>query len=235
MRASFVNAATVALRSARHLPLALMAVAAACASAGDGHVGAGATARRIEPSALDNVRWDPVTQRLGCVGGAELTLPKQLSDRVKVIARDLVMVVVPQAQSALMVTISPSFLRGKRAGILGDLPELWKELHSQATGIDLRDGDFQTEIRTVKGRIVAEYSYEPPPPLYGTSRLDFDPPLDRWIGTHFDLGRLPQWQLVYVEAGRCRIAAVDHAGTPEASRLTPLLHTLQIPRDLMPP
>src|SRR6185503_18103127 len=100
---------------------------------------------------------------------AELTLPRELHDRVLVIAHDLVVVVPRPASGALLVTISPSFLRGKRAGVLGDLAEIWKELHRQATGVDLRDGDLQGQFRARGNRVVVEYRYDPPPPLYRAS------------------------------------------------------------------
>ena len=125
--------------------VAVVATVAACASSTPERR---ATAVRVEPTPMDNVRWDPATGTLGCVASnAQLTLARDLHNRVQVIARDLVVVVLPQASSALLVTVSPSYLRGKRAGVLGDLPEIWKELHKQATGVDLRDGDVQGEFR----------------------------------------------------------------------------------------
>jgi hypothetical protein len=128
-----------------------------------------------------------------------------------------------------MVTVSPAFLRGKRAGILGDLPEIWKELHFQATGVDLRDGDFQSTVRASDGRVVAEYRYESPPPKYRPSVLiDISPPLDPARGLAIDPSRQPQWRLVYREVGRCRIAAVDRAEAVDSPRLAPLLDELRV-------
>jgi hypothetical protein len=185
---------------------------------------------RVAPTPMDNVRWNPATGTLGCVAStAQLTLARDLHSRVQVIAPDLVVVVLPQTSSALLVTVSPSYLRGKRAGVLGDLPEIWKELHKQATGVDLRDGDVQGEFRGRGGRVVVEYSYEPPGPLYGLSRYDFDPPPDPTHGLAFDPGRVPLWRLVYVEIERCRIAAVDSTGMRERPQLTPLVDQLRIP------
>ena len=140
---------------------ATVATVAACAST---TAERRTTAIRVEPTPMDNVRWDPATGKLECVASAaQLTLAPALRNRVQVIARDLVVVVLPQASSALLVTVSPSYLRGKRAGVLGDLPEIWKELHQQATGVDLREGDLQGAFRTRGGRLVIEYSYDPVP------------------------------------------------------------------------
>ena len=164
---------------------------------------------------MDNVRWDPATGRLGCVASdAQLTLARALHDRVQVIARDLVVVVLPRESSALLVTVSPSYLRGKRAGVLGDLPEIWKELHRQATGVDLRDGDLQGQFRARGGRVVVEYRYDPPPPLYGPSMYDIDPPFDRTRGLAVDPARAQQWRLVYVEIGA--------AGSPRSTARRPV-------------
>ena len=44
---------------------ALLALVAACASTAERRP----TAPRVEPSALDRVRWDAATGRLGCAGG----------------------------------------------------------------------------------------------------------------------------------------------------------------------
>jgi len=206
--------------------VAVVATVAACASTAERR----ATAIRVEPTPMDNVRWDPATGTLGCVASAaQLTLAPALRDRVHVIARDLVVVVLPQASSALLVTVSPSYLRGKRAGVLGDLPEIWKELHFQATGVDLREGDLQGEFRTRGGRLVVEYTYDPPPPLYQPSQYDFDPPLDRTRGLAVDPARVQQWRLVYVEIERCRIAAVDRTEAGDRPQLTPLVDELRIP------
>lgn len=207
--------------------MAMVATVAACASTAERRP----TAPRVEPTPMNNVRWDPATGRLGCVAGdAELTLAPDLRDRVQVIARDLVVVALPQSSSALLVTVSPSFLRGKRAGVLGDLPEIWKELHRQATGVDLREGDLQGQFRTRNGRIVVEYTSEPPPPTFRPSTLlDVEPPFDPSHGLAFDTARAPQWRLVYVEVGRCRIGAVDRAEVDARPRLTPLLDELRIP------
>ena len=184
---------------------ALLALVAACASTAERRP----TAPRVEPSALDRVY-------------ADLTLDPELRERVHVIAPDLVVVVLPQVNSALMVTVSPSSLRGKRAGVLGDLPEIWKELHRQATGVDLREGDFQGTVRATGGRIVAEYTSDPPAPIFrGSSLLDFEPPL------------APQWRLVYREVGRCRIAAVDRGAPGDPPRLTPLLDELRVVPELI--
>ena len=162
------------------------------------------------------------------------TLPELHRHAEELIAHDLVVVVLPQATGALMITISPSALRGKRAGVLGDLPEIWKELHRQATGVDLRDGDFQSTVRAREGRVVAEYTYDPPPPEFRASSLeDSDPPPDRTRGLAFDLGRKPQWRLVYREVGRCRIAAVDRAEPGDPPRLTSLLDELRISPELI--
>jgi hypothetical protein len=211
--------------------VALLALVAACASTAERRP----TAPRVEPSALDRVRWDAATGRLGCAGGyADLTLDPELRERVRVIAPDLVVVVLPQVNSALMVTVSPSSLRGKRAGVLGDLPEIWKELHRQATGVDLRDGDFQGTVRAKGGRIVAEYTSDPPPPTFrGSSLLDFEPTLDPTVGLAFDASRAPQWRLVYREVGRCRIAAVDRGAPGDPPRLTPLLDELRVVPELI--
>lgn len=211
----------------------LVATLAACASTAERP--RPASALRIEPSALDNVRWDAATGRLGCVGGyADLTLAPELRGRVQVLARDLVVVVLPQASSALMVTVSPAFLRGKRAGVLGDLPEIWKELHWQATGVDLRDGDFQGTVRAKSGRIVAEYSYDPPGPTFRPfAGPDAEPPLDPSRGLAVDRSHPSQWRLVYREAGRCRIAAVDRAEAGDPPRLTPLIDELLIAPELI--
>jgi hypothetical protein len=205
---------------------AVVATFAGCASTAERRT----TATRVEPTPMDNVRWDPATGTLGCVASnAQLTLAPALRNRVDVIARDLVVVVLPQASSALLVTISPSYLRGKRAGVLGDLPEIWKELHFQATGVDLREGDLQGELRTRGGRLVVEYTYDPPPPLYQPSQGDFDPPLDRTRGLAVDPARVQQWRLVYVEIERCRIAAVDRTEAGDRPQLTPLVDELRIP------
>lgn len=207
--------------------VAVVATVAACASSTPERR---ATAVRVEPTPMDNVRWDPATGTLGCVASnAQLTLARDLHNRVQVIARDLVVVVLPQASSALLVTVSPSYLRGKRAGVLGDLPEIWKELHKQATGVDLRDGDVQGEFRARGGRVVVDYSYEPPPPLYQPSMYDFGPPADRTHGLAVDPGRVPLWRLVYVEIDRCRIAAIDSTGMRDRPQLTPLVDQLRIP------
>jgi len=207
--------------------VAMVATVAACASP---TAGRHATAIRVEPTPMDNVRWDPATGTLGCVASsAQLTLAKDLHNHVQVIAHDLVVVVLPQARSALLVTVSPSYLRGKRAGVLGDLPEIWKEVHKQATGADLRDGDVQGEVRARGGRVVVAYSYEPPPPRYQPSTYDFDPPLDRTHGLAVDPRRVPSWRLVYVEIERCRIAAVDSTGIDDRPQLTPLVDQLRIP------
>ena len=189
-----------------------------------------ATAARVEPTPMGNVRWDPATGRLGCVASEpQLTLAPGLRDRVQVIARDLVVVVLPQASSALLVTVSPSYLRGKRAGVLGDLPEIWKELHQQATGVDLRDGDLQGQFRTRGGRLVVEYTYDPPPSKWRASQYDFDPPPDRTHGLAVDPARVQQWRLVYAEIERCRIAAVDRTDAGDRPQLTPLVDELRIP------
>jgi hypothetical protein len=205
--------------------LVVVATVAACASP---TAERRAAAIRVEPTPMDNVRWDPATGTLGCVAStAQLTLARELHSRVQVIARDLVVVVLPQTSSALLVTVSPSYLRGKRAGVLGDLPEIWKELHKQATGVDLRDGDVQGEVRARGGRVVVEYSYEPPGPLFrpstGLELLREGPRLA------VDPARVPLWRLVYVEIERCRIAAVDSTGIRDRPQLTPLVDQLRIP------
>ena len=129
-----------------------------------------------------------------CVASeAQLTLAPGLRDRVKVIARDLVVVVFPQASSALLVTVSPSYLRGKRAGVLGDLPEIRKELHQQATGVDLRDGDLQGQLRTRGGRLVVEYSDDSA--AVEMAGVPYDPPPDRTHGLAVDPARVQQWRL----------------------------------------
>ena len=101
---------------------ALLALVAACASTAERRP----TAPRVEPSALDGTSWDAATGRLGCAGGyADLTLDPELRERVRVITPGIWWSsVLPQVNSALMVTVSPSSLRGKRAGVLGDLPEI---------------------------------------------------------------------------------------------------------------
>lgn len=211
---------------ARVTLVAVVATVAACAPT---TAERRATAIRVEPTPMDNVRWDPATGTLGCVASsAQLTLARELHGRVQVIARDLVVVVLPQASSALLVTVSPSYLRGKRAGVLGDLPEIWKEVHWQATGVDLRDGDVQGEFRARGGRVVVDYSYEPPPPLYRPS-TGLELLRDRSGGLAVDPGRVPLWRLVYVEIERCRIAAIDHTGMREHPQLTPLVDQLPIP------
>jgi len=212
--------------------LVLVATLAACASTAERRP---ADAPRVVPSALDSVRWDAATGRLGCAGGyAELTLAPELRGRVQVIARDLVVVVQPEARSALLVTVSPAYLRGKRAGILGDLPEIWKELHWHATGVDLRDGDFQGAVRAKSGGIIAEDSYAPPPPPFRPfAGTDSEPPDDPARGLTVDRSRAAQWRLVYREAGRCRIAAVDRAGPGDPPRLTQLVDELRIAPELI--
>ena len=179
---------------------------------------------------MDAVRWDPATGTLGCVASsAQLTLAKDLHKGVQVIARDLVVVVLPQASSALLVTVSPSYLRGKRAGVLGDLPEIWKELHKQATGVDLRDGDVQGEVRARGGRVVVEYSYQPPEPLYRASTGGLELLREQTRVFAVDPDRVPLWRLAYVEIERCRIAAVDSTGMRDHPQLTPLVDQLRIP------
>jgi hypothetical protein len=201
-------------------------------------VGCASTAERRatrpgESPTMNQVGWDRANGTLGCMSGdAALTVPRELRDRVYVVAPDLVVVVPQPAGAALLVTVSPSFLRGKRAGVLGDLPEIWKELHKQATGVDLRDGEVQGTFRTGDDRVVFEYTYDPPPQtVYKTSAgPDFEPAADpprRRI--EFDPTRDRQWRVVYVEAGRCRIAAVDRIEAGDRPRMTPLIDELRIP------
>jgi len=213
---------------------AAVLAAVACASAAERR-----TTRLGESPTMNDVRWDPATAILGCASGdAELTLPREMRDRVHVIAHDLVVVVLPQTSSALLVTVSPSFLRGKRAGVLGDLTEIWKELHRQVTGVDLRDGDLQGTFRASERRVVVEYRYDPPEPVkYRPSAgPDFEglPATPPAPDVDYDPARERQWRLVYVEAGRCRIAAVDRTDAGGRSRLTPLLDELRIPPGLIP-
>jgi hypothetical protein len=82
--------------------------------------------------------------------------------------------------------------------------------------------------------VVAEYTYEPPPPRYRPSTLiDISPPLDPARGLAIDLSRQSQWRLVYREVGRCRIAAVDRAEAVDPPRLTPLLDELRVAPELL--
>jgi hypothetical protein len=202
----------------------------ACASTTPVRPRTGATAL---PPTMNQVHWNPATGTLRCgLGDAELTLEKDLHPHVHVLAPDLVVVVLPHGGSALLVTMSPSYLRGKRAGVLGDLPEIWKELHHQATGVDLRDGDLQGQFRTLHGGITGEYTYGPPPSSFGPSQFDFEPPMpERRLD--FDPTRTPQWRLAYVEAGPCRIAAVDRADGADRPRLIPRLDGLRIAPELI--
>ena len=211
--------------------VALLALVAACASTAERRP----TAPRVEPSALDRVRWDAATGRLGCAGGyADLTLAPELRARVHVIAPDLVVVVLPQVNSALMVTVSPSSLRGKRAGVLGDLPEILEGLHRQATGVDLRDGrlpghrprEGRPDRRGVHVRAAT-------PAISSLQLARLRAAADPNVGLAFDASRAPQWRLVYREVGRCRIAAVDRGAPGDPPRLTPLLDELRVVPELI--
>jgi hypothetical protein len=226
----------IAPRGTRVSPLVVAVLAVSCAAP----TAAWRAARAGEPPTANEVRWNPTTNILGCASGdAELTVPREWKDRVYVIAPDLVAVVPQPATGALLVTVSPSFLRGKRAGVLGDLPEIWKELHRQATGVDLRDGDVQGTFRAADGRIVVEYAYDPPPPSQieykpsaGPDLEDDHPPAPPPFA--YDPQRPQQWKLVYVAAGRCRVAALDRAGPGDRPRLTPLLDELRVAAGLIP-
>jgi hypothetical protein len=217
----------------RLLAVASAAATVACAST----VHRPTTGAEIEPPTMNDVRWDADTGTLGCASqDAALTLPPDLRGNVHVLAHDLIIVVPPTPPSALLVTVSPSFLRGKRAGVLGDLAEIWKELHWQATGRDLREGDLQSNVHAARGRVAAEYTYDPPmPPKYPASDLvDIEGGPPRPVRIEYDQVRDRHWKLVYVEAGRCRIAAVDRAEVDDRPRLTRLLDELRIPPGLIP-
>jgi hypothetical protein len=214
--------------------VAVAAATAACASTSPSR-----TVRpAVESTAMNDVRWDPARGILGCASGdAELTLPRDLRDRVQVMAHDLVVIRPQEPPGALLVTVSPSFLRGKRAGVLGDLPEIWRELHFQATGVDLREGTLQgNSLRAAGGRVVAEYTFDPTPVdvkyrPYAGPDIEGDP---RPPPLEVERVRDRTWKVVYVQSGRCRIAAVDRAEVGDKPRLTRLLDELRIPPGLIP-
>jgi hypothetical protein len=167
------------------------------------------------------VRWDAASGSLRCESGnAQLDVPDSFRGQVRVISGDKVTIVLPTG-SALIATVGDSPSLAGETGLSGDLQVLWKTLHQMAGGADPWKGPIHVEADLRRGRLVARYDVDSLEPFHpGPGMFDIENAPDRW-------------RLVYVEAGRCRFAAVDYKSEDRPS-LTYLidynLHVTSSPR-----
>jgi len=175
---------------------AILVIVGSAILTGDGC--ASTPVRHDPPPQTPAVRWDATSGSLRCDSGrAELDVPDYFRSQVKVIAGDKVTIVLPTG-SALIATVGDSPSLAGETGLSGDLQVLWKALHQLAGGADPWKGPIHVEADLRRGRLVARYDVDSLEPYHpGPGMFDIENAPDRW-------------RLVYVEAGRCRFAAVDY-------------------------
>jgi hypothetical protein len=167
---------------------------------------------------LSAIDWDRANGVLSCHSGeAALTVPPELRDEVRVNPDDEASIVVRQPRGALVVATSGFPRIAELGGVLGDMPHIWANLHERASGRDLRRGDVRVEAQMRDGRLVADYTF----PAETRPDPDGEPDRER------------KWRLVYVEAGRCRVAAVVCTDLDDKPLLTSVLDTLRTSPNLL--
>lgn len=126
-----------------------------------------------------------------------------------------------------MVTVGTPTPVDPSPPLLHDLPRVWADLHRLATGLDLQDGQLTAEMNLrQRGHVTVHYRHDVQP----TRALPAAEPLTYRPSSMIELEdpHDTTWILDYIEAGRCRVAAIDRAEPHDQPRLIPLLGGLQI-------
>ena len=151
------------------------------------------------PSPL--IEWNAATGTIRC-RSTTITVPEPLRGSVRRTTADEVTLVPPWSPpgGALVVTSLAATDPTDAAAFLRELPAVWARLHRLAGGGEMNAANADANIIWQRGRIVAHYALKDRSSAGG--------------------------KLVYFQAARCRIAALDFAGSPTSAALTELLDGL---------